>query len=164
MGLPLNTIITGKYTSGGEFVNTLTNNPYQGYYYEYNNKTYAGQEYSSTAPEIIKLDSYKYNKLYNSYNTAVYSVSSGVTSQMMSTPPVASLPSTTANNILNRSTRFFYKKYNDNLIKETDENGYKSLQSQPVYQTTFVGTYNGTTQTVDQANQQVPGVKVFLVG
>mgnify|MGYP000061509656 CR=1 FL=1 len=52
-----------------------------------------------------------------------------------------------------------------NMIRKItfDEDSYKSLQSQPVYQTTFVGTYNGTTQTIDQADQQVPGLKAFLV-
>ena len=164
MGVPKNVIVTSKYTSGNEFVIAKTSNPYQGYYYEFNGKIFAGKEFNSKNPEILKKDSNSVNKLLNRSNsTVIYSLISGVTSQMLSTPPVASVPSIVDRTSI-KSVKFFYKKYNDNLIKETDENGYKSLQSQPVYQTTFVGTYNGTTQTVDQANQQVPGVKAFLIG
>ena len=159
MGLPTNIIVT-KYTPGGEFVNMLTNAPYQGYYYEYNNRTFAGNQYSVNAPEIVRINSQNHNKLYNNTQTAIYSVSSGIKSKDITTPPVASLPFSGIDPTI--STRFFYKKYNSNIIKETNEDGYKSLQKNPIYQTTFVGTYNGKTQTIDQANLQVPGLKAFL--
>ena len=55
MRIPSNIIQTGKYTSGGEFVEKLTNKPYQGYYYELNGSLYtkplspiSGILYSST--------------------------------------------------------------------------------------------------------------------
>ena len=158
-GLPSN-IITTKYTSGGEFVNALTNVAYKGYYYEYNNRTYAGDQYSVNAPEIVKINSQNHNRLYNNIQTAIYSVSSGITSKDIAATPVASLPFSGVD--LTSSTKFFYKKYSDNIIKETNEDGYKSLQKNPIYQTTFIGTYNNKTQTIDQANQQVPGLKAFL--
>lgn len=160
-GLPSN-IITTKYTSGGEFVNALTNVAYKGYYYEYNNRTYAGDQYSVNAPEIVKINSQNHNRLYNNIQTAIYSVSSGIQSKDITAIPVASLPSSFPEVNPTSLTRFFYKKHNDNIIKKTDEDGYKSLQKNPIYQTTFIGTYNNKTQTIDQANQQVPGLKAFL--
>jgi len=162
MGVPKNIIVSNKYTSGNEFVYAKTSSPYQGYYYEFNGKTFAGKEFKANDPEILKITSNKVNKMLNKgISTAIYSLASGITSQMISTPPVASLPSVT-DRFSDRSTRFFYKKYNSNIIKETNEDGYKSLQKNPIYQTTFVGTYNETTQTIDQANLQVPGLKAFL--
>jgi hypothetical protein len=163
MGVPKNIIIPSKYTSGGDFVNAATNAPYQGYYYEYQNGTYAGQEFNPTASQIIKIDSPKQNKLLNSLPTAIYSLVSGITSQTLSKPAPQSL-SSVVDQISDRPTRFFYKKYNDNIIKEIDENGYKSLQSQPIYQITFIGTYQGKTQSIEQAESQLPGIKSFLAG
>lgn len=162
MGVPKNVIVTSKYTSGNEFVYAKTSSPYQGYYYEFNGKTFAGKEFNSKNPEILKKDSNKVNKLLNRNNsTIIYSLVSGITSQMLSTPSITSVPS-----IVDRTSikpiRFYYKKVNSDIIKEIDETTYSSLQSQPIYQTTFVGTYKGITQTVDQAEQQIPGVKAFL--
>ena len=59
---------------------------------------------------------------------------------------------------------FEIERMMEHLIKEVDENGYVSLQSQPVYQTTFIGTYQGKTQSVEQAESQLQGLKSFLVG
>ena len=88
-----------------------------------------------------------------------------IVSSQLSTPPVASIPTSTGVSP-DRSTRFFYKKHNDNIIKETDENGYKSLQKQksPIYDTTYIGTYNNVSQSIEQANTQLPGLKEFLAG
>jgi hypothetical protein len=162
MGVPKNVIVTSKYTSGNEFVYAKTSSPYQGYYYEFNGKTFAGKEFNPKNPEILKKDSNSVNKLLNRSNsTIIYSLVSGVTSQMLSTPSITSIPS-----IVDRTSikpiKFYCKKVNSNIIKEIDETTYTSLQSQPIYQTTFIGTYKGTTQTVDQAEQQIPGVKAFL--
>ena len=162
MGVPKNVIVTSKYTSGDEFVYAKTSSPYQGYYYEFNGKTFVGKEFNLKNPEILKKDSNSVNKLLNRNNsTIIYSFISGVTSQMLSAPPITSIPS-----IIDKTSvkpiKFYYKKVNDNIIKEIDETTYNSLQSQPIYQTTFIGKYNGIVQTVDQAEQQVPGVKAFL--
>ena len=60
--IPLNAI-TIKYTSGGELVDIKTNAPYKGYYYEFNSKMYAGNEYNPSNPELVKLQNS--NKLLN---------------------------------------------------------------------------------------------------
>ena len=163
MGVPKSNIVTGKYTSGGKFVELSSNTPYQGYYYELNNKFYSGKEYSPTAPEIIQIQSPEKNRLLNSLPTAIYSLVSGVTSKSISTPPVNVIPSET-NTKINKSVRFFCKKINSDIIKEIDEQTYKSLQNQPIYQTTYIGVYLDKAQSMEQAESQLSGVKAFLAG
>ena len=48
------------------------------------------------------------------------------------------------------------------IIKEIDENTYKSLITNSLYQVTFIGTYQGKTQSIDEAEKQLPGIKAFL--
>ena len=164
MKVPKNIIQTGKYTSGGEFVEELSNKPYQGHYYELNGSLYTGKEYSVDAVKIIKKQNQ--NQLYNSTSTAMFSFMSGITSQQLSVPPINSIN----NNVLNGygiqppSTQFFAQKININpiIIKEVDEKSYTSLQGTPLYKTTFIGSYNGVNQNIDQAEAQMPGLKTFL--
>jgi hypothetical protein len=165
MKVPSNIIQTGKYTSGGEFVEELSNKPYQGHYYELNGSLYTGKEYSVNAVKIIKKQNQ--NQLYNSTSTAMFSFMSGITSQQLSVPPINSI---NVNNLsdegipLGYSTRFFAQKININpiTIKEIDEKSYTSLQGTPLYKTTFIGSYNGVNQNIDQAEAQIPGLKTFL--
>ena len=156
MKVPKNIIQVGKYTSGGEFVEELSNKPYQGYYYELNGSLYTGKEYSVDAIKIIKKQAQ--NQLYNSTSTAMFSFMSGITSQQLSIPLINSVSINTT------STRFFAQKINVNpiIIKEIDEKSYTSLQGTSLYKTTFVGNYNGVNQNVDQAEAQIPGLKTFL--
>ena len=167
MRVPKNIIQTGKYTSGGEFVEEKTNKPYQGYYYELNGSLYTGREYSIDAIKIIKKQDQ--NQLYNSSNTALFSLVSGITSQQLLTPPINSI---NVNNLydegipLDSSTRFFTQKINVNpiIIKEVDEKSYISVQGNPLYKTTFTGIYNNINQSLIQANDQMPGLRTFLGG
>lgn len=155
---PKNSIIT-KYTQGGELLKANDYTSYQGYYYEYNGNIFAGKEYSLNSIRLIRAKNEQNNTLLTNTSTFTYGVISGINPPKNN--PVASLPTETGR-VSNRSTRFFYKKYNDNIIKETDKNGYKSLQNNPIYQTTFIGEYNGIFQGINQAEQQIPGVKAFL--
>jgi hypothetical protein len=165
MRVPKNIIQVGKYTSGGEFVEEKTNKPYQGYYYELNGSLYTGREYSIDAIKIIKKQDQ--NQLYNSSNTALFSLVSGITSQQLTVPPINS---TNVNSLYNEglrsysSTRFFIQKINVNpiIIKEVDEKSYISVRGNPLFKTTFIGNYNGVNQTIDQAEKQMPGLKTFL--
>ena len=164
MRIPSNKIVTGKYTSGGELVDAKTNAPYQGYYYELNKSLYAGKEFNNNAPELVKIENA--NKLYNRYATALYSAISGVTSQLLQQPKLVGV-NTSSNTVNSKNpTKFFTKKTNVQpiIIKEVDENTYESLQNNPIYQTTYVGTYNGKSQTLDQAEKQIQGIKTFLLG
>ena len=160
MKVPLNIIQTGKYTSGGEFVEELSNKPYQGHYYELNGFLYTGKEYSVNAVKIIKKQNQ--NQLYNNSNTAMFSFMSGITSQQLSSITVKGIPFGELPHGENLS--FYSRQLNINpiIIKSIDEKTYLSLQGNPLYKTTFVGNYNGVNQNVDQAEAQVPGLKTFL--
>jgi hypothetical protein len=158
MRVPKNIIQTSKYTSGDEFVEEKTNKPYQGYYFELNGSLYTGKEYSIDAIKIIKKQDQ--NQLYNSSNTALFSLISGITSQQLSIPPINSVSINTT------STRFFSQKININpiIIKEVDKNSYVSIQGNALHKTTFIGNYNGVDQNTEQAYSQMPGLKEFLEG
>jgi hypothetical protein len=160
MRVPSNIIQTGKYTSGGEFVEELSNKPYQGHYYELNGFLYTGKEYSVNAVKIIKKQNQ--NQLYNNSNTAMFSFMSGITSQQLSSIIVKGIPFGELPHGENLS--FYSRQLNINpiIIKSIDEKTYLSLQGNPLYKTTFVGNYNGVNQNVDQAEAQVPGLKTFL--
>jgi hypothetical protein len=175
MRVPKNIIQTGKYTSGNEFVEEKTNKPYQGYYYELNGLLYTGKEYSIDAIKIIKKQDQ--NQLYNSSNTALFSLVSGITSQQLSTPSINSVSNSKRDTFpptnqaagppplpLTTPTQFFIQKVNVNpiIIKEVDEKSYISVRGNPLYKTTFTGTYNNINQTIDQAEKQMPGLKTFL--
>jgi hypothetical protein len=165
MKVPKNIIQTGKYTSGGEFVEEKTNKPYQGYYYELNGLLYTGKEYSIDAIKIIKKQNQ--NQLYNSSNTAIFSLVSGITSQQLSTPSINSInnnPIGISFTPLNKNPQFFVQKINVNpiIIKEVDEKSYISVRGNLLYKTTFIGIYNGVDQNLDQAEKQMPGLKTFL--
>jgi len=60
------------------------------------------------------------------------------------------------------STRYFIRKTNifPITIKEVSENTYSNYINDPLYQTTYVGP----NQSIDQANNQLPGLKIWLLG
>ena len=167
MGLrvPQNQIVESKYTSGNEYMFATTYKEYKGYYYEMSGKKFAGKEFNINNPEIIKIDNKSNNKLKFNPLTYVYGVVSNVS---LSNSSITSLPTTNFPDISNAGSdnivRFYCKKVNQQpiVIKEIDEATYKSLQSNPLYQTTFVGTYQGKAQTIDDAEKKIPGVKAFL--
>jgi hypothetical protein len=69
--IPLNLIIKSKYTLGGEYIVKKTYEDYQGYYYEFNDKTFAGKEFSTDAPLLIKKDSENVDALLINSNSKV---------------------------------------------------------------------------------------------
>ena len=158
MKIPKNVIQTGKYTSGGEFYFKITQAPYKGYYYILNDSYYVGKEYSENASEIIKIQ--QTNNMLFRGSTAIFSVISGITSQMLKPPKVTSVQSNIESNSI--SERYFSSQINvkPTLIKEINKDTYDSLQENPLYQTTFIGP----TQSIDQAEKQLPGLKSFLEG
>ena len=158
MKIPKNIIKTGKYTSGGEFYFKITQAPYKGYYYILNNSYYAGKEYSENASEIIKIQ--QTNNMLFRGSTAIFSAISGITSQMLKLPKITSIqPNTESNSV---PERYFSSQINvkPTTIKEISKDTYDSLQGNSFYKTTFIGS----TQSIDQAEKQLPGLKAFLEG
>ncbi len=158
MKIPKNKIQTGKYTSGGEFYTKDQQVSYKGPYYILNDSYYAGKEYSDKAPEIIKIE--QANTMLFNPSLAIFSVISGVTSQALQSPKVTSIQSNTESNSI--PERYFSSQVNikPTTIKEISKDTYDSLQGNALYQTTFIGP----TQSIDQAEKQLPGLKSFLEG
>lgn len=165
--IPSNLTVT-KYTIGGEYMYADTYKEYQGYYYEFGNKKYVGKEFSVSAPELIKINSDKISPLLNNPSTFVYGVISNVDlprSNIFSIPfnsDDENVPREDING--NPLPSFYCRKINekDIKIKEIDEKTFKSLQQNPIYQTTYVGYYNNKTQSLEDAEKQLPGLKLFL--
>jgi hypothetical protein len=165
MGLrvPKNKIQEGKYTSGGEYMVESTNAMYKGYYYVFNNEAYVGKEYDSKALKLIPIKNR--NKLLNKGKSlAIFSLLTGITSQALQTPNFSSLPNNPSTTGGIETLKFYCKKINDqsSIIKEIDEINYKLLQNNSLYQVTYIGTYLGITQTIDMADKQLPGLKIYI--
>ena len=168
MGLrvPQNQIVTSKYTAGGEYLVEDTYRNYQGYYYEYNDATYAGKEFNIKSPVLIKKGSDDVNKLLLNPKTAQYAAISGI---KINDGKIHSLPKSHTTNSDKGGElflTFYYKKRNEEptIIRVIDEQSYLSLQNNPVYQTTYTGTYQGKPKSIDEADKEVPGLKIFLLG
>jgi hypothetical protein len=157
-----NNLIKTNYTVGNEFVKPNTNESYQGYYYEINGSFFEGNRFNPNAPKIIKKENE--NKLLNDPKTATYARLTGYTSQNQTEIKITSLPQTNFNfaSFPYTGPRFFAQKINTNpvIIKEIDEKTYTSLQTSPLYITTYISD----TQSVAQAYTQMPGLKEFLEG
>jgi len=160
MKVPANIISTGKYTQGNEFMYSDNYESYQGYYYEINNKTFAGKEFNTNAREIIKLDSSKVNKLKSNPETSTYGFLSNNTIEENKASGIVYL----GEDII----RYFAKKLNNNpaLIREIDKNTFEMLKTDPIYQTIAVNipASEETSLELEQADKQMPGLKDFLLG
>ena len=162
MKVPAN-IIESKYTSGDEFVFLFNYKYYQGYYYELNDKIFAGKEFNVDAPELIKADSKEINPLLTSAKTLIYGSLSKI--KLNNTPPSSII----SKGNINGGTRYFSKKNNNNpiLIREITEDTFKQYQNNPLYQTISIdfpeGGYFGEQQNIDDAEKIMPGIKTFIL-
>jgi hypothetical protein len=171
--VPKNKIPEGKYTAGGEYIVESTNAIYQGYYYELNSLFYAGKSFDINALKLIPIKD-RNTLLNRGLSLALFSTISKITSQTLQQPKVISIPNgpTTSRNITSNTDRFYCKKVNEQpfIIKEIDKTTYNSLQSNPLYKTTSVkfvpspGYAQGIPQNLDQAEKELPGIRIFLLG
>jgi hypothetical protein len=153
--IPQNQTITSKYTSGGEYMIANTQNEYKGYYYELNNKTYAGENFNINNPEIVKINSDKYNKLLGNPNTYAYGVVSGVKIGSF-------IPSSIVYNY-NSDIRYFTYHITKKLIKEVNEDVFKLVQTNPIYTSvklTFVSGFKENE--LKEAEKKIPGITDFV--
>jgi hypothetical protein len=167
--IPKNKIKAGLYTSGGEFLIAKTQQRYQGYYYEINDKFYIGKEYKDNSPELIKANSDKVNKLLSNPFTYIYGIVSGTKINNIKPKSTQYNPETAeTDSNKNTITRYFTKKTNENIIRETDQQSFNQLQTNPIYQIIAIefvpspGWVNGIPKDIDKAEQQMPGIKAFL--
>jgi hypothetical protein len=155
--IPKSRILENQYTNGTGIGNNLSLRfisskiPYVGFYNIVNGNKYStGKTFTETSKPLEK---------YNLIATAFATVAT------------AGSIATTANSLFKKSTtsletnfRYFYKDLGTSniLIKEIDQKAYNQLANQPSsnYQ---VISFDSTTQTIDEVNQQMPGLKAFLV-
>ncbi len=154
-----------KYTIGNEYMVESTYREYQGYYYEINGKLFVGKEFDSNAPELIPIpkdnSSFNFNSLLTKAATYAYGKISGVNipkNNIKSIPP----PSIDILQILDAADTlppsFYCKKITTGVIKEIEESTYSTLQSDPLYVTTYVGIYKGKNQPLTEADKNIPGL------
>ena len=159
MKVPSNIITTGKYTIGGEFINKNNYKPYQGYYYELNNKFFAGKEFNVNAPEIIKTSSVASKPLFNKVDTNLFDRISGFI------PTLIKFSSFLYNN--ESSIRYFSKQNNisPTLIREVDKKTFEQFKLSPLYSAISL-SYNTRTGFIDneikEAEKTIPGITEFL--
>jgi hypothetical protein len=148
--IPKSRIIENQYTNGTGFGKNVllrfpnTKKPYIGFYTVINGaKYYSGKEYIESS------------QLLEQYTLPINP--SAVAS-------AGSIPlNAFSSNVVSGGPRYFYKDLTspDNPIKEIDKKAYDQL-SDKLSNTYQVLPYNSNTQTLPEANQQMPGLAAFL--
>ena len=174
MGLriPKNQIQEKKYTNGKEYMFETTYREYKGYYYEVNGRLFAGEEVTTNSPILIPIKSPNVNSLLTNASTYVYGV---ISNFKLKNTKVTGIPKLDIDNTVapgvtlpegkvgDTSLNFYCQSSIDpSKIKEIDENTFKTLQEDPLYKTSFVGTYNNITQTLNQAEKQISNITLFV--
>jgi hypothetical protein len=162
--IPKNQIQEKKYTNGKEYMFETTYREYKGYYYEVNGRLFAGEEVTTNSPVLIPIKSDKVNNLLTNASTYVYGVISNI---KLKNTKVTGIPKSDIDNTVDKAGETFLNFYcqssiDPSKIKEIDENTFKTLQEDPLYKTSFVGTYNNRTQTLDQAEKQISNITLFV--
>jgi len=151
--IPQNRIVENQYTNGTGIGKNLalrfvrSKIPYIGFYSIINGTRYfSGKSYTEKSKPLER---------YNIIETAV-----GVIA-------IAGSIATQANSLLgskSAQTRYFYKDLTSQniLIKEIDKKAYDTLQGK-ASMTSQVISYNPNTQSLEEVNKQMPGLREFLV-
>jgi hypothetical protein len=157
MRVPANIITENKYTIGKEFINKKTHKLYQGYYYELNNKFFAGKEFNNNAPELIKIKSDQVNNLLLTAATYVFGSLSKV---KLTDQKIPSFFFRYESNI-----RYFTAKSNTNpiLIKEINKETFNQIKDDPLYLSVLL-SYDGgfSDKELNEAEIKIPGIKTFV--
>jgi hypothetical protein len=156
MRIPANIITENKYTIGKEFINRKTHKLYQGYYYELNNKFFAGKEFNNNAPELIKIKSDQVNNLLLTAATYIFGSLSKV---KLTDQKIPSFFFKYESNI-----RYFTAKFNEkSLIKEINEETFNQIKDNPLYISlplSYDGGFNNNE--LNEAEKKIPGIKSFV--
>ena len=146
MYYPKSQIKTNLYTNGGEFVNSKTNQPYQGYYYEISSgQSYTGknpqdgpnillssQEENLTFDITNVLDNPDFDNTIYYYNTTDInydSITNTDTNKVRSIPKFNLTLPTDQDKINGQFNRYFCKKNNEVKYLEISQDTYQQLQN-----------------------------------
>ena len=150
--IPQNRIVENQYTNGTGIGKNLalrfarSKVPFIGSYTIINGtKYFSGKTYTEKSKPLER---------YNILQAAAGAIA------------IAGSVATQANSLLGpkaTQTRYFYKDLTskDILIKEIDKNAYNKLQGKDPM-TSQVISFNPTTQTLEDVNKQMPGLREFL--
>jgi hypothetical protein len=161
--IPKSLIITSKYTSGKEYMFKSTQKEYKGYYYELNGNFFAGKEYKSNANELLKISINNINPFLSRALTSTYGFLSNI--KILDSKPIGKAFIFDDNDIKNGyKIRYFAKKLNvtPTLIKEINEEEYKTLQSNLLYQVITIKYLLNNDNDLYKFNQLMPGLGDFL--
>jgi hypothetical protein len=157
MRVPANIITENKYTIGKEYIDKKTHKLYQGYYYELNNKFFAGREFNNNAPELIKIKSDQVNNLLLQAATYVFGNLSRVKINDQKPP---SFFFKYESNI-----RYFTAKVNTNplIIKEINKETFDQIQNDSLYSSVLL-SYDGgfNDKELNDAESKIRGIKTFV--
>jgi len=165
--IPSNQIIT-NYTIGNEYVNISTYENYQGYYYEFNGKIFAGKEFNPTASVLIKKDSTTFNPLLSNPVLSSYgkltNLKSNVINSQKEPPYIDNTLETPNYNQKDLSySAYFYGKIVDKqvLIKQISQKTYNDYKNNPAYNVIEIKLNEGDTtilpDQIEKAEKQIPG-------
>jgi hypothetical protein len=164
MRVPKNIIVTSKYTQGNEYMYKDTQESYQGYYYELNDKLFAGKEFDVYSLELLRITPSNINTFLTKASTYVYGAISGVKILNTLTPSVAlTNESDEETYLINKSDEetYYTRKINETpySIKQITKETYTNTLKDPIYQSVIL---KPDYSNIDQAEQQIPGLKAFL--
>jgi hypothetical protein len=160
--IPTNQIITSRYTVGKEYLILSTYQEYQGYYYEINNKAFAGEKFNPNALELIKIDSDQLNILKLNPKTIEYSnISKTILLKTKELPSIFL-------SLLESDTKYLAKKLNvspTKIIFISEDTYNENYQNNILYSFTKVSfdQHSGWTIT-DQNIKDIPEIDLFLIG
>jgi hypothetical protein len=163
MKIPANIIIKNQYTVGKEYMYVSSYKEYQGYYYEMNNKFFAGKTFSENSLELIRISSDNVNTLLTQPSTYVYGLISKKSSKELSSPKFNSIIKSNLDTDQEAVETYYAKKLNVNptLIKQISKETFQSLASDPFYQVISIAPDYSN---LDEAEKQMPGIKTFVRG
>ena len=155
-------LISVKYTQGNEFLRADTYASYQGYYFEFNRKTYIGKEYSPFSIELLRVGSNQVNPLLTNSST---STSGAISGQNIQSVNIVSIPfvATAKNMSDGYAMRYFVKKVNEPLIKETNQTTYNQVKNNSLYQSLEI-KYDLTLgfKEYSRYDPLIPGISDFI--
>jgi len=171
INVPLNQIVY-KYTTGNEYMYVNTYEQYQGYYYEFNNNVFAGKQFSTAAPKLMKIDDKKANPYLKDPLTKDYGrvINSSLNSDKdfentNFDPPYYHFKPGVYDRFANR---YFVRKTDsiNDPIKEISKESYDKVKSNPLYDRVEIywDTFSDNEEVLDKTDLEFPGIKAFFEG
>ena len=166
--IPQNQIVKSKYTIGKQYMYENNQVEYQGYYYELNGKIFAGKEFNSNAPILVRIILKNINTLLTSASTYIYGKISGT--KLLNTN-ISSYNSQKDSEQSDTILQYFISRKNNTpiLIKQVDKDTFIKCQNDPLYSVVSIFFYPGSdrgyiSDDINKAEIIIPGIKTYLEG